>query len=134
MRSQMGGMLLPPRPGLLAQTAPLITNNQARSARLCHPPLAAILAREPLRVAAADELVLGRVPLEARAMPVGHVHQVAADRAAGADAHIADRLLAALHARQEILELVLAVVELHLRVRQQLALGQRVFALQARAL
>jgi len=100
----------------------------ARASR--HSPLAPILAGEPLVVATADEPVLGRVPLELRPVVVGEVHEMAGDRAAGADARVADRLLAAADAGEEILDLVRAVVELHLGIGQVFALGEGVFTLE----
>ena len=92
-----------------------------------HFPLAAILAGEPFRVAAADERVLFRIPFHSGAVVIGKVHEMAGNHAAGADGNIADRRLPGLHRGQPVGEMVRAVVEPDLGVREILTLGGRHF-------
>ena len=96
-------------------------------------PVAAILAGEPFGVAPAHEGVLGGVPLEAGSMPVAEVHEVAGDGAAGSDAGVADGLLAALHAGDEVGDLVLALVEGDLLVLEEVTFGEGDFAIDGSA-
>ncbi len=86
-------------------------------------PLAAVVAGEPFGVAATDELVLGGIPFHIGSMPVAKVHEMAGDGAAGTDAGMANGLLAALDAANEVGDLVFADVELRFGIGEEFALG-----------
>ena len=83
-------------------------------------PRTAVVARQPFRIAgAAGEFELRRIPLEVLPVVVHLVHQVAADGRAAAHLFAGDGLLARGHAVQEIGEVVLADVQLDLRILQK---------------